>query len=256
MKILLTSGGTKIPVDRVRDITNMSNGTFGSRIAHVALESGGRVFFLHAKHSCTPFSCTFDFANGFFKNLAEFLRMSIFGLKHHRRYESAEFRNFDDYEIGLQKAIKEFRPDVIILAAAVSDYGVKNYIDGKLRTSEDQSIDLYPLEKIIGKVKGWAPYAALVGFKLLIEDDDAVVEAAKTSILNNGCSIVVANTLQSLESGNHTLHIVERPSMVTTGMVRCMSSDFSVSTYRKHAHPNDRYYLARMVMRAVKRIYR
>ena len=33
MKILVTSGGTKIPIDRVRDITNMSTGTFGSKIA-------------------------------------------------------------------------------------------------------------------------------------------------------------------------------------------------------------------------------
>ena len=33
MKILITSGGTKVPIDRVRSITNMSQGTFGSRIA-------------------------------------------------------------------------------------------------------------------------------------------------------------------------------------------------------------------------------
>ena len=33
MNILVTSGGTKIPIDRVRSITNMSRGTFGSRIA-------------------------------------------------------------------------------------------------------------------------------------------------------------------------------------------------------------------------------
>ena len=33
MKILITSGGTKVPIDRVRSITNMSCGTFGSRIA-------------------------------------------------------------------------------------------------------------------------------------------------------------------------------------------------------------------------------
>ena len=31
MKILITSGGTKIPIDLVRPITNMSRGTFGSK---------------------------------------------------------------------------------------------------------------------------------------------------------------------------------------------------------------------------------
>lgn len=33
MKILITSGGTKIPIDRVRSIMNMSRGTSDSRIA-------------------------------------------------------------------------------------------------------------------------------------------------------------------------------------------------------------------------------
>ena len=32
MKILITSGGTKVKIDLVRSITNMSRGTFGSQI--------------------------------------------------------------------------------------------------------------------------------------------------------------------------------------------------------------------------------
>jgi len=178
VKILLTSGGTKIPIDAVRDITNMSNGTFGSRIAHVALESEHKVFFVHAERSCTPFSHTFDFTDNFFKNLTGFLRMSIFGLKHYRRYRSTKFRNFSDYETKLCDAIEQFKPDAVILAAAVSDYGVKNYINGKMRTSENQTIELYPLEKIISKIKKLAPYTILIGFKLLIDDEQAAIEAA------------------------------------------------------------------------------
>ena len=33
MKILITSGGTKVKIDQVRHIGNMSKGTFGSKIA-------------------------------------------------------------------------------------------------------------------------------------------------------------------------------------------------------------------------------
>jgi phosphopantothenoylcysteine synthetase/decarboxylase len=40
MKILITSGGTKIPIDTVRDITNMSTGTFGTKIAEECLRKG------------------------------------------------------------------------------------------------------------------------------------------------------------------------------------------------------------------------
>lgn len=38
MKILITSGGTKIPLDSVRHIGNMSSGTMGREIALAALE--------------------------------------------------------------------------------------------------------------------------------------------------------------------------------------------------------------------------
>jgi phosphopantothenoylcysteine synthetase/decarboxylase len=33
MRVLITSGGTKVPIDGVRDITNMSHGNFGAKIA-------------------------------------------------------------------------------------------------------------------------------------------------------------------------------------------------------------------------------
>lgn len=35
MKILITSGGTKVPIDSVRSITNLSKGTFDSQIIDV-----------------------------------------------------------------------------------------------------------------------------------------------------------------------------------------------------------------------------
>ena len=44
MKILITSGGTKVSIDRVRSITNMSQGTFGSRIADAFFSKGLAAF--------------------------------------------------------------------------------------------------------------------------------------------------------------------------------------------------------------------
>ena len=38
MKVLITSGGTKVPIDTVRHIGNMSSGTFGAKIAFQLLE--------------------------------------------------------------------------------------------------------------------------------------------------------------------------------------------------------------------------
>lgn len=56
MKVLITSGGTKVPIDPVRDITNMSSGTFGSKIATEFLKTGQHVSFVMAEKSKTPFT--------------------------------------------------------------------------------------------------------------------------------------------------------------------------------------------------------
>jgi phosphopantothenoylcysteine synthetase/decarboxylase len=57
MKILLTSGGTKVKIDRVRHIGNMSHGTFGSAIAkHLLSWEDVNLTFLYSEHSNTPFT--------------------------------------------------------------------------------------------------------------------------------------------------------------------------------------------------------
>lgn len=61
MKILVTSGGTKIPIDKVRDITNMSKGTFGSKIATELLKLGHEIIFFKAKNSKSPFKFDYNF---------------------------------------------------------------------------------------------------------------------------------------------------------------------------------------------------
>jgi hypothetical protein len=60
-KILITSGGTKVPIDKIRDITNQSSGTFGSKIATEALKRNHDVTFMRAKGSKSPFSMEIDF---------------------------------------------------------------------------------------------------------------------------------------------------------------------------------------------------
>jgi len=47
MKILVTSGGTKVPIDDVRSITNTSSGSFGSKIVTSLLYHGAEVIHLH-----------------------------------------------------------------------------------------------------------------------------------------------------------------------------------------------------------------
>lgn len=206
MKILVTSGGTKIPIDRVRSITNMSKGTFGTKIAVELLQMGHQVIFLRAEGSRSPFTCTVDFYNG--GELRDAEEVYDFCNSHFENYSEFTYKTFDDYAKSLQHILRD-SPDVTILAAAVSDYGVVNMVDGKIRSKGDLTIELKPLSKLIGQVKEWCPTTHLVGFKLLVDSTEAeLIEAARDSLMKNHCDIVVANDLRDIKKGQHQIIVV------------------------------------------------
>ena len=78
MKILITSGGTKVPIDRVRSITNMSHGTFGSRIADAFFNDGLKVFRIGNEHGTPIEKITFFMAKGSRKPTLQFLNDETF----------------------------------------------------------------------------------------------------------------------------------------------------------------------------------
>jgi len=208
MKVLITSGGTKIPIDRVRDITNMSTGTFGSKIATEVLNLGHNVVFYRAKNSKSPMSVNVDIYK---KNVGptEYSEWLINVHKNMSRYMEYEYSTFDQYSEGLKFIIGVEQPDIIVLAAAVSDYGIENYFSGKMRSNDLFTIKLKQLPKLINRVKEWAPNAKLVGFKLLVDSKlHDLLAAAKRSVDENACDMVVANDLDDIKNNNHRVHLV------------------------------------------------
>lgn len=203
-KILITSGGTKIKIDRVRSITNMSKGTFGSQIAESFYndDDNNEIIFLGAYDSRKPM---------FFKQKA-FLNKERIEKKDGNFYQIGKhkiyaYETFEDYEKILFELIKKEKPDIIILSAAVSDYGVENYVDGKIRTtSDDMIIRLKPLPKLISKVRQSAPNAFIVGFKLLVDStEDELKEACVYSMNTNKLDMIVGNDLRDIQKNDHTL---------------------------------------------------
>jgi phosphopantothenoylcysteine synthetase/decarboxylase len=211
MKILVTSGGTKIPIDKVRDITNMSKGTFGSKIATELLKMGNEVLFFKAKNSKSPMSITVDVSGGGYQ-IDSFINWYNNTEKYLPRYKELEYSTFEQYRERLERWIKIERPDVVMLAAAVSDYGVENPHDGKIRSNDLLNIKLVQLPKIIHLIKTWHPTCKLVGFKLLVNSKEhELIDAAKRSILENGCNMIVANDLSDIKDGKHKIHLVFQP---------------------------------------------
>lgn len=245
MKILVTSGGTKIPIDKVRDITNMSKGTFGSKIATELLKMGHEVLFFKAKESKTPFTLTVDLAKGYYsEDINNWVEKQMDTIQAHmnkipllKSYKEMEYTTFIEYKERLERWIKLERPDVVVLAAAVSDYGVENPHDGKIRSNDLLTIKLGQLPKIIHLIKTWHPTCKLVGFKLLVNSKDyQLVEAANRSISENGCDMIVANDLVDIKEGKHKVHLVfpDKGSVLA-------------KTLLYETDPNDSNYLARQV---------
>jgi phosphopantothenoylcysteine synthetase/decarboxylase len=218
MNILITSGGTKIQIDKVRHIANMSSGTFGAKIATEALKSGHQVTLFKKEGSKTPFSLLLDFFKQSSSEIAENISDLSNILQYRNRYKEANFSDFNSYESGLCALISSEKFDVVILAAAVSDYGIDNYVDGKIRSSDDMSIKLKSLPKIINRIKKeWGFQGKLVGFKLLVDSsEEELVIAANKSIKDNDCDIVVANDLQDIKNNNHKLTLVFKTGVVVS----------------------------------------
>ena len=194
MRVLITSGGTKIPIDSVRSITNMSNGTFGSQIAERFYynKTITKIDFLYAKNSKLPVNWE-DLDPG---------RQSI---------DYHEYETFWEYEAKLTELLAK-KPDIVILAAAVSDYEVENPVDGKVRSADEMIIKLKPLPKLISKVKEECPDCTLCGFKLLVgSTKEELIVAANKSIEKNGCDIVIANDISTIKDTEDHSMIVVKP---------------------------------------------
>jgi len=215
MKILITSGGTKIPIDSVRSISNMSRGTFGSKIATEFLNQGHNVVFVKAKGSVTPMIFHLNLYDDIAKSdpltyvpkLGKAMKFLIDNLEN---YSEHEYDTFDEYAELLESSIKTEKPDIILLAAAVSDYGVENFVDGKVRSNDAFNIRLKQLPKLISKVREWSkPETILVGFKLLVgSTPNELLDAARSSFKSNNLNMVVANDLNDIRNNNHKIHIV------------------------------------------------
>lgn len=232
MKILLTSGGTKVPIDSVRDITNMSSGNFGSKIATELLKLKQEVYFFKAKGSKSPFQFTIDMLDDYQDFSEKILKRYVEICLFKDNYNEMEYRTFEEYKERLERLIKIEQPDVVVLAAAVSDYGVSNFVNGKMRSNNDYKINLEQLPKLIYLIKEWMPTIKLVGFKLLVGSKEyQLIDAAKRSIADNKCDMIVANDLADIKDNKHRVHLVHPSGEPIT----------------YNTDSNDNNYLARMV---------
>lgn len=213
MNILITSGGTKVPIDRVRDITNKSGGNFASKIANAFFDLSNEIpniTFLRAENSVSPFDFKINWYKYGTENIGDALSEFTHGFKRWEKfgeyYREYEYVNFKDYKQKFFNLLISREWDIVVVAAAVSDYLVKNYVDGKIRSGQQYSIELEDAEKIITQVKDICPDCRLIGFKLLVDSTEEQLLAAANKVLCDAkCDFVVANDMRDIQSDNHKI---------------------------------------------------
>ncbi len=186
MKILITSGGCKVPIDDVRHIGNFSSGRYGVELAKAFIDADydNEIIFFHEKGSARIdeyWTDTFDPNN----------QMKYF-----------EYKNYKEY-LGVKNLITLYDPDIIVSAAAISDY-VLDQVEGKISSDANELvITLKKGEKVIKSFRGLAPAATIVGFKLLVSPDECDLNEAIAKAFKSRVDMVVYNDLTDLRNGEY-----------------------------------------------------
>jgi len=136
-RILMTAGPTVEYIDPVRVVTNLSTGRTGVLLASELVSAGAKVTLVYGPGTAVPPS----------------------GAKVIPVKTTKEM--FDAVKKEMKKKF-----DVVILAAAASDYTVQNYSSSKIKSSKKSlQIKLKQAPKIIDQIKKWQKNVFLVGFK-------------------------------------------------------------------------------------------
>jgi phosphopantothenoylcysteine decarboxylase/phosphopantothenate--cysteine ligase len=188
MKILITSGGCKVPIDCVRHIGNFSSGRYGAHLAAELNKHGREVLCFMEKGSVSPLKyMNHSFITG--------TRVPPEPLT------CLTYKYYQDY-LGVKEIISRMQPDIIISAAAISDY-VLDKVQGKISSSGDEMVlRLRKGEKVLSSFRELAPAAMIVGFKLLVSPTDDERNEALMSQFQQGVDMVVYNDLTKLRAGN------------------------------------------------------
>lgn len=189
MKILVTSGGTREPIDGVRFISNFSSGTTGAAVANRLRTAGHDVTYLHGLGATTPTEAG----------------------------RNTKFETFSDLEEALKTLLKEHLFDVVIHMAAVSDYRLQSISaegrpldvsDARKIPSTVSQLDLHLTrnKKLLPLLKGWSknPSLMVIGFKLTKgADTQQRLEAVSRLFETGGVDWVVHNDLSEISKDQH-----------------------------------------------------
>ena len=167
-KIVVTAGGTKEEIDPVRYISNRSSGKMGYAISQAAINRGAEVSLISASN----------------------LLKDIVGAKTiHVSNASQMFDAVKKESIG---------SDVLIMAAAVSDWTPNSYVNSKIKktTNDTWQIDLIKTPDILKSINNKG--LIKIGFSA---ETDSLIDNATKKLKEKDLDFIVANDVTKENSG-------------------------------------------------------
>jgi phosphopantothenoylcysteine decarboxylase/phosphopantothenate--cysteine ligase len=161
VKVLVTAGGTREPVDSVRFVGNRSSGKMGLAIAREALRMGAEV--------------------------------SVVAANVERTEPGVSWASVETVE-EMREAVLDLAgtAEVLVMAAAVSDFTPAERSETKIRRREGLSLDLIATRDILRDVREENPDLYVVGFAATHGDPRA---DAREKLEKKGADVIVGNDI-------------------------------------------------------------
>jgi len=168
LKVLVTAGGTREPIDPVRYITNRSSGKMGYALAKTAAARGARVYLVSAPTRLAPPA-----------------GVEMVGV------ETAE---------QMYRAVMDLYPqmDAVVKAAAVSDYRPGTYREQKIKKGGGLVLELEKTRDILSELGNQKKNQILVGFAAETQD---LIQNATNKLVKKNLDLLVANDVTQTGAG-------------------------------------------------------
>jgi len=168
-KVLISAGPTIAPIDPVRYLTNRSTGKMGYAIAEEAARRGAEVILVSGPTNLEKPNC-----------------VKVINVLTNEEMKNVLLDYFND-------------SDIVIKAAAVADYKIKNYSIEKIKKTEEDLTLTFERDNDILKILGEKKTnQILVGFAA---ESNNIVENAKRKIKDKNLDYIVANDITSADTG-------------------------------------------------------
>ena len=211
LNVLVTAAGTREPIDPVRYIGNRSSGKMGYAIAEAARDLGANVTLISGPSALTPLA-----------------GVNFFKVESARDMRRLVLENFPESQI-------------VIKAAAVADYRVKNVADHKIKKNDEELTLVLEKNPDILKELGQKKQKGqvLVGFAAETQN---LIQYAQSKLEKKNLDMIVANDVSKPQAGFN----------VDTNLIKLLKRDGSIEELPLMSKKD----LAYIILNHVMKIYR